>query len=75
MKSLHLRGGDAGFFVSRHLPEIVDQDTLDVVIPPGVGIFYPDQFEAVFAADLLLFAVAALDDGVVAVLAAIQLDG
>lgn len=66
---------DARLRVLRHLAEVIYQNTLDIIIPPRVAVLDADQLKAVLAADLVLLAVTALDGGVVAVLAAIQLDG
>ena len=69
------RRGSARLRVLRHLAEVIYQNTLDIIIPPRVAVLDADQLKAVLAADLVLLAVTALDGGVVAVLAAIQLDG
>ena len=69
------RTGSARLRVLRHLPEVVYQNTLDIIIPPRVAVLDADQLKAVLAADLVLLVVTALDGGVVVVLAAIQLDG
>lgn len=69
------RRGSARLRVLRHLAEVIDQNTLDIIIPPRVAVLDADQLKAVLAADLVLLAVTAPDGGVVAVLAAIQLDG
>ena len=55
-------------------PKILNQNLFDVVVSSGIGIFYSYQLKAVVPANFLFFAVPLLDDRVIFMFLAIQLD-
>ena len=69
------RRGAAGWKVRRKLGEVIEENSLDISIQAGVAVVEADKLKAVLEADMVVVAVKELDGGVVAVLAAIQLDG
>ena len=56
-------------------PKILNQNLFDVVVSSGIGIFHSDQLKAVVPANFLFFSVPLLDDRVIFMFLAIQLNG
>ena len=55
--------------------EIVQQNLLDMAVPPGIGILHPDHLQMTGRADLLLLPVPELYHIVLKMFLAVQLDG